>query len=203
MNEIKRLKGFDLQFLDGVIGIDEVGYGAWAGPLVAAAVQIIDYEGINEEGIRIFDSKSLSRNQRELAYKYIEGNKSVFRFATSIISANMIDDIGVKNSNFLAMKNSYKKMLVSNNKVLIDGNLNPGFSNKIIMVKKGDTKSLAIAAASIVAKVTRDSIMVALDKKHPCYLWKKNVGYGTKAHKKAILENGMSTLHRKSYNILK
>ena len=196
------MKIFDNSFLTDKIkiigGCDEAGRGPLAGPVVAASVVFknnVTIEGIN-------DSKKLSEKQREELYpKIIERAASV---GVSVISHGMIDKINILQASLLGMKNATFRLKIKPDLILIDGN--KCFESKIksIAVIKGDSKSFAIAAASIVAKVVRDNIMKRLDCYFPKYLWVKNKGYPTREHIEAVKLFGPSSLHRKSFlrNIL-
>ncbi|WP_342170170.1 ribonuclease HII [Rickettsia endosymbiont of Seladonia tumulorum] len=172
-------------------GIDEAGRGPLAGPVVAAAV-IVDQNNIIA-GIK--DSKKLSKKKRELLYEQITAN---YNWATGIISHTKIDKINIleatKKACLLAAENLSTKPEI----VLVDGNMQ--FSDKrLISIIDGDNLSISIAAASIIAKVTRDRLMLELSNEFPQYLWHKNSGYGTKEHAQAIKEYGLSPYHRLSF----
>lgn len=176
-----------------IAGVDEVGRGALAGPVVAAAV-IVDQNNIIP-GIR--DSKKLSRSQREKIYLQITESYS---YAIGIISHDVIDEINILQATIKASQMAVDSLIPKVDIVLIDGNMK--FSDdRYISIIKGDDKSYSIAAASIVAKVTRDRLMYNLSNDFPQYLWHKNVGYGTKEHTLAIMKYGQSVHHRKSFKI--
>ena len=190
---------FDNKFDHPLAGVDEVGRGTLAGPVVAAAV-ILDYKNI-PNGIQ--DSKKISKKNRELISKDI--------LETSIVSigystSNEIDKINILKASLLAMKRAVEGLNKKPNIVLIDGNYVPDININAKPIVKGDNKSLSIAAASIVAKVYRDNLMTEYSKKYPGYLWEKNSGYGTKEHLEAIKKLGVTPIHRTSfkpiYNIL-
>lgn len=193
---------FDLEY-GQVIGIDEAGRGPLAGPVVAAAVKIRD---IVPEFEMINDSKKLSEKKRELLFDIIMENCEV---GVGVVGAEKIDEINILNATFLAMRTAIGELRekgVEWEIALIDGNHKvreyDGVQEPVV---KGDGKSLAIAAASIIAKVTRDRMMVEQSKEYPVYLFEKHKGYGTKAHREAIIENGPCKYHRMSFlgNILK
>lgn len=196
-----------------IVGIDEVGYGAWAGPLYAVAFcfcnkECIDYFDI-EYIDQIVDSKVLSKKKREFLSQYLKCN---FVYGIASIDNKEIDRINVRNADFKAMELAYVNLIekikllntnISINKIFIDGNANPGFSDKIEIVIDGDAKIKEIAAASIIAKVERDNFMINAHNEFPYYGWDSNVGYGTKKHKKGIYEHGVTKYHRTSYKPIK
>ena len=196
------MKNFDNSFLNDkiklVAGTDEAGRGPLAGPVVAAAV-IFSPETFIEN---VNDSKKLSEKEREKLFPIII-EKSL-SYGVSIISNIKIDKINILQASLLAMRRSVNKLYVKPDLILIDGNKT--FAHKIpaIAIVKGDSKSFAIAAASIIAKVTRDRIMKRLCGKYPEYLWSKNKGYPTQEHIKVIKAFGATPIHRKSFlhNIL-
>ena len=176
-----------------VAGVDEVGRGCIAGPVTAAAV-ILDPKNI-PNGLN--DSKKLSLKQREKAFSEIQ-EKCVFFVAHSTVSE--IDQINILQASLLAMERAIAGLNINPDFVLIDGNKSPeDLRAKYKTIVNGDSKSLSIAAASIVAKITRDRIMSRLDKEFPGYDWSKNAGYPTKFHKSAILNIGITPHHRRSF----
>ena len=214
------MPNFDLEISCGktvVAGVDEAGRGPLCGPVVAAAVVIpaqADKEskseaiGSNEVAIRlprsaaseihctkITDSKKLSHAQRIRAFDWIMQNCSV---GIGQCSPAEIDELNILQATMLAMKRSIDALPIMPEFVLVDGNRLPdGVVGTAIV--KGDSKSLSIAAASIVAKVTRDKIMRELHAAHPEYGWDKNSGYPTKSHCAAILKYGITKHHRRSF----
>jgi len=180
-----------------VIGIDEAGRGPLAGPVVASAVKIEKYI---EEFDLINDSKKLSEKKRELLFDVILENCKV---GIGIATPKEIDDVNILNATFLAMRRAIedlKEEEVSYDLILVDGNhkIRELKENQTPLIK-GDSKSLSIAAASIIAKVTRDRIMVKYGKKYPIYQFEKHKGYGTKAHREALVEHGSCECHRESF----
>ena len=178
-----------------ICGIDEVGRGALAGPVVAAAV-ILDFKNIPPN---INDSKKLSKSSRQTI------QNEIFTSAISVgigsASSTEIDKVNILEATLLSMKRAYKNLNIKPNLALIDGNKAPLLDCEIKTVINGDKLSLSIAAASIIAKVYRDKLMVKLDKKFPNYNFKNNVGYGTKEHYNAIKQNGTIIYHRKSFKL--
>ncbi len=176
-----------------IAGIDEAGRGPLAGPVVAAAVIL----PINYHNQMINDSKKLTSRQREKVFEIIKNDSVCWTF--SVVSQKTIDRINILNAALLAMKNSAKKLIPKPDVILIDGNKKFQVDIETVTIVKGDSLSQSIAAASVVAKVIRDKIMERLDLSFPHYQWKKNKGYPTKAHLKAIEEFGVSPIHRESF----
>lgn len=177
-------------------GCDEAGRGCIAGPVVAAAVILprgMDFPEFD-------DSKKLSEKQREkLRIKVLE---SAAAYGVGIVSAEEIDEINILNASFLAMHRAIDQLKIRPELLLIDGNrFNKYKDIKHQCIVGGDAKYQAIAAASILAKTTRDHIMEELDNQYPNYNWKKNKGYPTLGHKNAVAEFGMSPFHRKTFNM--
>ena len=190
---------YDLEYKN-VIGVDEAGRGPLAGPVVAAAVILKQY---SEELDEINDSKKLTEKKREKLYDIILNN---FNVAVGIASVEEIDKLNILNADFLAMRRALKDLEKFQDAkkdyiVLVDGNLKiKEYEGKQLPVVKGDAKSLSIAAASIIAKVTRDRIMKDLGLKYPDYNFEKNKGYGTKKHVEAIKTKGvLKNVHRKVF----
>ena len=180
-----------------VAGVDEAGRGPLAGPVVAAAVVIEKYV---PEFKMIDDSKKLSEKKRELLFDAILENCKV---GVGIVNSTEIDKLNILNATFLAMKNAISELTeegVEFSKVLVDGNHKiRGYSGQQEAIVKGDSKSLCIAAASIIAKVTRDKIMEKYAVIYPEYGFEKHKGYGTKQHRDALLKYGSTDIHRKSF----
>ena len=191
------LKNFDNRHLSTktkiIAGVDEAGRGPLAGPVVAAAV-IFDRKTFHKE---INDSKRLSESKREELFGWIVENcKS---YGVGIIDHKEIDEINILQATLKAMKSAVEQLQRKPNLVLIDGNKSFHSALKTKTVVKGDAKSFSIAAASIIAKVTRDRIMREASNKFPEYCWAKNKGYGTRAHRDAIKKFGASPFHRKTF----
>jgi len=180
-------KGFSL-----VAGVDEAGRGPLAGPVVAGAV-ILKTTKFEE---RIDDSKKLTPKQRERAFAELT-RKSIF--AIGLVDNYTIDKINIANATKLAMKRALFNLIVKPDFVLIDGTMNIGLNAPCEYIKSGDAKSLSIAAASIIAKVTRDNMMVVYHKKYPAYDFLAHKGYGTHKHIYIIHKKGPCAIHRKSF----
>jgi len=176
-----------------VAGIDEAGRGPLAGPVVAAAV-IVDQNNIIS-GIK--DSKKLSKKKRESLYDQITTN---YIWAVGIVSHTEIDEINILKATKKACILAAKNLSTQPEIVLVDGNMQ-FYDERFVSIIDGDNLSLSIAAASIIAKVTRDRLMLELSNEFPQYLWHKNSGYGTKEHLEAINLHGLSPYHRRSFNI--
>ncbi|MFA6552900.1 MAG: ribonuclease HII [Patescibacteria group bacterium] len=176
-----------------VAGADEAGRGAWAGPLVAAAVILPK----NFKATGLNDSKKLSPIQRERLFGIIKSQSVAWQ--VSIISVQEIDRRGVGRANMKALRQCVEHLKKKPNFVLVDGfkiDFDSTLSKRII---HGDARVMTIAAASIIAKVTRDHIMVGLHNKFPQYHFDRHKGYGTELHHQAIKRHGVLALHRRSY----
>ncbi|MCX6170044.1 MAG: ribonuclease HII [Ignavibacteriales bacterium] len=199
---MRTLKDFDNKFLSPKIkliaGVDEAGRGPLAGPVVAAAV-IFDKNTFHKE---INDSKQVTEKKREELYVWILEN--CLSYGIGIIGHEEIDEINILQASLKAMKHAASKLSLIPNLILIDGNKSFISDIKTKTVVKGDAKSFSIAAASIIAKVTRDGIMKEAHNKFPEYLWNRNKGYATLAHREAVKKFGASPIHRKTFlkNIL-
>ena len=191
---------FDLEKGIDIVGVDEAGRGPLAGSVVATAVKLKKY---SEELQEINDSKKLSEKKREKLFDIIMEN---FEVGIGVANSDEIDEINILNATFLAMRRALeelkKKVKINEEStlILVDGNFKiREYSGKQEAVIKGDAKSLSIAAASIIAKVTRDRMLVEEDKNYPEYGFAKHKGYGTKAHREALLKYGACPIHRKSF----
>lgn len=185
-NEVK-LKGFK-----AVCGVDEAGRGPLAGPVCAAAVIL------NEEIDGLNDSKKLSEKKREELFPIIK--EKALSYSIAFASVDEIEENNILNATYLAMNRAIEGLNVPADFAIIDGNRVPtDISVPCKTVIKGDAKSMSVAAASILAKVTRDRLMSEEDKKYPQYNFKKHKGYGTKEHTDAILKYGMCPIHRPSF----
>lgn len=184
----RRKKGYKY-----IAGVDEAGRGPLAGPVYAAAV--ILPEGMLIEGIN--DSKKLSEKKREELFDVICEKASAYFIAE--VSHTRIDEINILNATFEAMNKAVNGLNIRPDYVLIDGNRIKGMEIPHETVVKGDAKSISIAAASILAKVSRDRVMYEMAKQYPLYGFDKHKGYGTKAHCDAILKYGACEIHRRSF----
>jgi ribonuclease HII len=175
-----------------VAGVDEAGRGPWAGPVVAAAV-ILD-RGQLLPGLN--DSKKLSEAARERLFEPIMASA---RHGIGMASVAEIDSLNILWATMLAMERAVAALGVAPAHVLVDGNRLPRWGHAATAIIKGDALSLSIAAASILAKVTRDRLMVALDAECPGYGWARNKGYGTADHVCGLATLGVTAHHRQSY----
>ena len=196
--EIKRteiMKEFDREYkiYGSVCGIDEAGRGPLCGPVVAAAVILPDEYNI----LYINDSKKLSETKREEVYKEID--KYAVTYGVGIVSPERIDEINILQATYEAMRTAIHKLSVTPDILLNDAVTIPMVDIKQVPIIKGDAKSQSIAAASIMAKVTRDHLMEEYDKLYPEYGFAKHKGYGTAAHIKAIKEYGPCPIHRRTF----
>lgn len=176
-----------------VCGVDEAGRGPLAGPVCAAAVILprwIEIEGLD-------DSKKLSEKRREALFDII--TEKAVSFGIAFASEREIDEINILNATYLAMNRAISMLSAPPDIALIDGNRSEGiaFPNRTII--GGDGKSASIAAASILAKVSRDRFMLELDEKYPEYMFSKHKGYGTRLHYEKLREFGPSPVHRRTF----
>ena len=198
--EIERLKEMlkieDSLYSEGyeyICGIDEAGRGPLCGPVVAAAVILPKDKYI--EGVN--DSKKLSPKKREKLYDDIK--KEAISVGIGIVDVDIIEGINILNATKLAMIKAVKDLKIKPDYLLIDGNQLIDIDIEKQTVVSGDAKSESIAAASIIAKVTRDRMLVNFDKLYPEYGFAKHKGYGTKMHIEAIKKYGLTPIHRKSF----
>ena len=173
-------------------GVDEVGRGCLAGPVVSAAV--ILKEGINLKLLK--DSKKITFKKREEISKHIKNNSY---FAIGVASVEEILYLNILQASLLSMKRAIKKLAVKPGLTLIDGNFAPKGLKNFKTIINGDEKIKVISAASIVAKVYRDTFMIKLSEKFSNYAWERNFGYGTKAHLDGLKKFGITTHHRKGF----
>lgn len=194
--ETPDLSGFDSRFRAeyGVVcGIDEAGRGPLAGDVFAAAV-VFD-EGTVIEGVN--DSKKLTEKRREALFDEICAKARAYCIASA--SVDEIERLNILQADFLAMQRAYKGLGIKAGIVLVDGNQLPELDTQMKYVIKGDARSASIAAASILAKVSRDRYMKQMAEKYPQYGFDKHKGYGTKAHYAAVDEFGLCEIHRRSF----
>jgi ribonuclease HII len=191
------VKNFDNSFLSDKIklicGVDEAGRGPLAGPVVAAAV--IFSEDTFLPGVN--DSKKLSSKVREQLF--IKICRKALAYKVCIVDEGEIDRINILQATLKAMKNCVEGLSKNPDLVLIDGNKQFQSNYNVITVIQGDSRSHAIAAASILAKVTRDRLMIEAAEKYPNYSWEKNKGYGTKQHIEALKKFGPTPMHRRTF----
>jgi len=177
-----------------VAGVDEAGRGPLAGPVVAAAVVLprhpAEVAGLN-------DSKLLSAKQRDRLFNVILSSGSDVGWG--IVSHRTIDQIGIQRANFMAMSIAVKGLNRTPDCLLVDGYPISGQPVRCVALVKGDRKSLSVAAASVVAKVTRDAIMAALGRRYPQYGFGRHKGYATRAHYDAVERHGLCPVHRRSF----
>ena len=177
-------------------GCDEAGRGCLAGPVVAAAV-ILDR---NKDYPELNDSKQLTEKKRMQLRELVM--KEALSYGVGIVTAQEIDEINILNASFLAMHRALDQLKIRPELLLIDGNrFNPYKKVKHVCVVGGDGKYQSIAAASILAKTTRDMMMEQYGEQYPVYNWKKNKGYPTPEHKQAIADHGTTPLHRMTFNM--
>ena len=184
-----REKGFT-----AVCGIDEAGCGPLAGPVYAAAVILNPDDPI--EGVN--DSKKLTEKKREALYPQIKERALAWAIASA--TAQEIDEINILQARLLAMRRAMEMLSIRPDQALVDGNRDPNIPDvPSLLIVGGDGKSASIAAASILAKVTRDHAMLELDKQYPQYLFAKHKGYPTKLHVEKLLEHGACPEHRQTF----
>lgn len=190
---------FELEHSGRVCGVDEAGRGPWAGPVVAGAVILNQTTLSSALMVGLDDSKKLSAAKREVLYERLLSAPGVI-WGVGSASVEEIDAHNILQATFLAMRRAVKDLGTTPDFALIDGNrVPPGLPCEARAVVKGDSLSLSIAAASIIAKVTRDHLMVKLDVEFPGYGWANNAGYGTRQHQEAISRLGITAHHRKSF----
>ena len=176
-----------------ICGVDEAGRGPLAGPVCAAAVILKPNDII--EGVN--DSKKLTEKKRELLYDVIKDRALSYSIAFATVEE--IEELNILNATMLAMKRAVEGLDVPPSYAIIDGNKTPQLEIPCNYIVKGDAKSMSIAAASILAKVTRDRLLLEYAEQYPQYQFEKHKGYGTKAHREALLEYGPCPVHRLSF----
>lgn len=183
-----REKGFNI-----ICGVDEAGRGPLAGPVYAAAVILPSdcvIEGLN-------DSKKLTEKKREALFDEIKEKALAYGIASA--DEKEIDEMNILNATFLAMKRAIVSLSVRPDLALIDGNQKPHTDIEEVTVIKGDAKSMSIAAASVLAKVSRDRFMLEMAEKYPQYEFARHKGYGTKLHYEKIAQYGVCDIHRRTF----
>jgi len=183
--------------ITAIAGVDEAGRGPLAGPVVAAAVIIPRGYCFRE---KIADSKKLTAVRRQKAYQEIINS---CHYAYALVDEKEIDKDNILNAALIAMRDAVYRLPAQPQWVLIDGPHRPDISYSCTAVINGDEKSISIACASIIAKVTRDNLMLAYDKVYPQYGFARHKGYGTKSHCQAIFTHGPCPIHRKSFQPIK
>tara|TARA_Y100000591_G_C21631588_1_gene593059 strand:+ start:65 stop:634 length:570 start_codon:yes stop_codon:yes gene_type:complete len=173
-------------------GVDEVGRGCLAGPVISAAV--ILKKSVNLKLLK--DSKKITFNKREEISEHIKDNSY---YAIGIATVDEILNLNILQASLLSMKRAIKKLAIKPDLTLIDGNFAPRGLKKFKTIINGDEKIKVISAASIVAKVYRDRLMIKLSKKFSHYAWERNFGYGTKAHLQGLKKFGVTVHHRKDF----
>ena len=176
-----------------ICGVDEAGRGPLAGPVCAAAVILpteMPFEGLN-------DSKKLSDKKRRELYPLIK--QHAVAYAVVLVDEKEIDEINILQATYLAMRRAFDGLSIKPDMALVDGNRDPGLGVATRTIVKGDANSMSIAAASILAKVTRDRFMLEMDEKYPQYQFSKHKGYGTKLHYEMLTEYGASEIHRMTF----
>jgi ribonuclease HII len=179
-----------------VAGVDEAGCGPWAGPVIAAAVMFFEYN--QQLWGNINDSKKLTAQKREHCFEVLTNSASLV-YGIGSASVEEIDSLNIGNATRLSVERAIAALPIQPEHVLIDGVRKPSINIPLTMIVKGDSLCLSIAAASIIAKVTRDRIMTDLAKNYPMYYWSRNAGYGTALHQEALKNYGVTPHHRKSF----
>jgi len=196
MSEVNMWKIENELYLEGfriICGVDEAGRGPLAGPVCAAAV--ILPEGLEIPGLT--DSKKLTDKKRRELFPVIK--EQAIAYGIGLATHEEIDEINILQATYLAMERALEQLAVKPDIAMIDGNRAKDFGLPVRTVVKGDSLSANIAAASVLAKVTRDDLMMELANQYPAYGFEIHKGYGTKAHYAALREHGASAVHRKSF----
>lgn len=178
-----------------VCGVDEAGAGPWAGPVFAAAA-VLDFNLFPTEVLKLInDSKLLNHKKRLVVFEHFYALKDQgISFGVGVGSVEEIDTLNIAKAIQLAMQRAVANLTTPPDFVLVDGNRDPKLNHPIELVIKGDQLSLSIAAASIIAKVTRDQLMTELSELHPQYGWDRNAGYGTSEHQRALAAHGITPI---------
>ena len=179
-----------------VIGIDEVGRGAFCGPVVSCSV-LLEKKILNNNLVfQITDSKKLNHKKRIILSKFIKEYSS---YSIGVANNIEIDEMNILRATNLSMIRSYDKFKKTENLIKIDGLKTFSLNEKTTFIKNGDQISISIAAASIIAKTWRDRLMTLYSRIYPMYGWERNKGYGTREHRDAIKKFGLTKIHRKSF----
>ena len=195
LNRLEQMKIFENKYSDYeyIVGIDEAGRGPLAGPVVAGAVILPK----DCEILYLNDSKKVSASKREVLYDEII--EKAIAYGVGIVSPERIDEINILQATYEAMKEAVANLKVKPDMALVDAVTIPDLGFKQVGIVKGDAKSVSIAAASIIAKVTRDRIMTDMDKIYPEYGFASHKGYGSAVHTDAIKKNGPCPIHRRTF----
>jgi ribonuclease HII len=189
---------FEIDAGGRVAGIDEAGRGPWAGPVVAGAA-VLDRAALEPDLLSgLDDSKAVTPLKREILFERLAASDAAMT-GVGLASVEEIDAMNILQATFLAMARALDHLTVPVDLALVDGNRAPSLPCAVRTVVKGDSRSLSIAAASIVAKVTRDRLMGTLARQYPGYGWETNQGYGTAEHRAALNRLGVTPHHRKTY----
>lgn len=194
-------KKLSARHLVRIAGVDEAGRGPLAGPVAAAAVVLpsVWYQQGLPVALRgLNDSKQLTESERERFYEFIISSSEV-EFAISLVEADEIDRINILRASLLAMNRALRQLRSTPDHVLVDGNQKTSTEWDQTAVVKGDSRSYSIAAASVLAKVTRDRVMLEHDGRYPCYGFVSHKGYGTPQHLAALAVHGPCPIHRRSF----
>jgi ribonuclease HII len=178
-----------------IAGVDEAGRGPLAGPVVAAAV-ILPPDYKNND---VKDSKKVPELQREKLYEKIQ--EDALSFAIGVVEACVIDEINILQATLLAMKEAVENLQLIPDIIFVDGNKRIPMGHTQMTIVNGDNLSISIAAASIIAKVSRDKIMEMYHRQFPQYNFARNKGYGTSEHRKALQQYGLCKIHRRSFQL--
>ncbi|MCA9382543.1 ribonuclease HII [Candidatus Dojkabacteria bacterium] len=177
-----------------LVGIDEAGRGPWAGPVVVCAFLVTPslklVEGIN-------DSKKISSKKREKLFEYLTQDPDIY--SVGIIENTIIDKVGILRATKRAISLAYEKFQDLDANVIIDGKFGRKNTEKVIFENHADSLYYSVACASIIAKVTRDNMMIDFSKTYPEYCFEKHKGYGTKLHQEMLVKHGVCKIHRLSY----
>ena len=193
---LEEMRAYERKYESGfflICGIDEAGRGPLAGPVCAGACILKK----NEEILYLNDSKKLSEKRREALF--LEIKEKAVSWSVAFVDEKRIDEINILNATYEAMKKAIEGLSVKPDMLLIDAVHIPDIDIKQVSIVKGDAASVSIAAASILAKVSRDHFMKEMDEKYPEYGFSKHKGYGTKAHYEALKKYGPSPIHRMTF----